>query len=353
MYLIIFYEYNKKLEYLLAFKLDLNVNLLYTSYMKRKNNLYKNICYIENIMQTYKEIIRKTKNKKKKAQLNAYKSIYINRVYRTLNDKSYIIGEYNQFKIYEPKERIIYSQKIEDKIINQLVAKYILYPSLLPCFIDANVAARKRLGLKKGLILSNTFHHKCKINFQKYYILKCDISKFFLSIDHNILKQKILKRIKDKDALEIVFDIIDSNHKGLYIGSMTSQILATFYLNDMDHFIKEKLKIKYYVRFQDDFLLFHPSKKYLQYCLKEISQFLKIEKLTLNKKTRIYKNTNNFVFLGRNNHGDYAKYRTVRRRLKFRKYKYTNSHIKLYNYTLSILSYKNLCKKNFKFKNGT
>lgn len=321
--------------------------------MKRKNNLYKNICNIDNIMHTYKEITLNTKNKKKKAQLNAYKAIYISRVYETLNNKSYVVGEYNKFKIYEPKERIIYSQKIEDKIINQLVAKYILYPAILPCFIDANVAARKRLGLKKGLSFANSFHHKCKINYKNYYILKCDISKFFFNIDHNILKEKILKRIKDKDALKIVFDIIDSNKQGLYIGSMTSQTLATFYLNDLDHFIKEVLKIKYYVRFQDDFLLFHPSKKYLQYCLKEISEFLKHENLTLNKKTRIYKNTNNFIFLGRNNHGDYAKYRTVRRRLKHRKYKYTNDYIQLYNYSLSILSYKNLCKKNYKFKNGT
>lgn len=81
---------------------------------------------------------------------------------------------------------------------------------------------------------------------------------------------------------------------------MTSQVLAIFYLNDMDHFIKENLKIKYYVRYQDDFLLFHPSKKYLRYCLKEIETFLATEKLFLNAKTRIYKNTNNFIFLGRN-----------------------------------------------------
>ena len=317
--------------------------------MKRKSNLYKDICKFENIMSVYKDITRKTKNKKKKALLNAYKSIYIQRIYKTLNNKSYIVGKYNQFRIYEPKERIIYSQNIEDKVINQLVAKFILYPALLPCFIEANVAARKHLGVRKGLKLANRFHRKCKINYSNYYILKCDISKFFLNINHTILKQKLLKRIKDRDALKIVFDIIDSNADGLYIGSMTSQTLATFYLNDLDHFIKEKLKIKYYIRFQDDFLLFHPSKKYLQYCLKEITEFLKIEKLSLNKKTRIYKNTNSFIFLGRNPHGDYAKYRTVRRRLKFRKYKYNTNQIKLYNYALSILSYKNLCKKNFKF----
>ena len=317
--------------------------------MKRKSNLYENICNIENIMETYKQITRRTKNKKKKSMLDSYKSIYINRIYVTLNNRSYKVGKYNEFKIYEPKERIIYSQNIEDKVINQLVSKYILYPALLPCFIDANVAARKHLGVRKGLKLSKDYHRKCKINYKNYYILKCDISKFFLNIDHSILKQKILKRIKDKDALKIVFDIIDSNTNGLYIGSMTSQTLATFYLNDLDHFVKEALKIKYYVRFQDDFLLFHPSKKYLQYCLKEIAQFLKAEKLTLNKKTRIYKNTNNFLFLGRNLHGDYAKYRTVRRRLKFRKHKYNTNQIKLYNYSLSILSYKHLCKKNFNF----
>ena len=73
---------------------------------------------------------------------------------------------------------------------------------------------------------------------------------------------------------------------------MTSQIFAIFYLNDMDHFIKEQLKIKYYVRYQDNFLLFHPSKDYLKYCFKEIEKFLEKEKLKLNKKSRIYKNTN-------------------------------------------------------------
>ena len=116
--------------------------------------------------------------------------------------------------------------------------------------------------------------------------------------------------------LKIVFDIIDSNEEGLYIGSMTSQILAIFYLNDMDHFIKENLKIRYYVRYQDDFLLFHPSKDYLRHCLKEIENFLKKEKLTLNIKTRIYKNTNNFLFLGRNQKGEYARYRNIKRKLK-------------------------------------
>ena len=100
---------------------------------------------------------------------------------------------------------------------------------------------------------------------------------------------------------------------------MTSQVLAIFYLNDMDHFIKEKLKIKYYVRYQDDFLLFHESKQYLRYCLEEIKQFLKKENLVLNQKSRIYKSTNNFLFLGRDRNGRYAKYRDVKRKIKKKK----------------------------------
>ena len=197
-----------------------------------------------------------------------------------------------------------------------------MYPAILPCLLDVNVASRKDMGTKQGLDYANNFKLKCKINYNSYYVLKCDISKFFASIDHDILKKKLLRRIKDKDALKIVFDIIDSNDKGLYIGSMTSQILAIFHLNDMDHFIKEDLKIKYYVRYQDDFLLFHESKQHLRYCLKELTAFLKKEHLTLNRKTRIYKNTNNFLFLGRNSDGKYARYRNIKRKLKSRFHMY-------------------------------
>lgn len=140
--------------------------------------------------------------------------------------------------------------------------------------------------------MSNNFHRICTIKYGEYYILKCDISKFFASIDQDILKSKLKRKIKDEDALDILFKIIDSEEQGLGIGNMTSQIFAIFYLNDMDHFIKEQLKIKYYVRYQDNFLLFHPSKDYLKYCFKEIEKFLEKEKLKLNKKSRIYKNTN-------------------------------------------------------------
>ena len=126
---------------------------------------------------------------------------------------------------------------------------------------------------------------------------------------------------------------------------MTNQILAIFYLNDMDHFIKEKLKIKYYVRYQDDFLLFHESKEYLRYCLQEIKNFLEKEKLQLNSKTRIYKNINNFLFLGRNIKGIYSRYRNIKRKIKKKFKLYTQDKLSLNSYISTIICYKSLCSR--------
>ena len=106
---------------------------------------------------------------------------------------------------------------MQDKIINHLVARYILYPSILPCLLDVNVASRKGLGTSEGLRLALKFHRDCKIKYNTYYILQCDVSKFFASIDHNILKTKLNRRIKDKEALEIINTIIDFEEDGLSI----------------------------------------------------------------------------------------------------------------------------------------
>ena len=129
--------------------------------MKRKNNLYQEICKIENIISAFEEVCQNTNNKKKVQNYKQYKSIYISRIYNVLNNKSYKVGKYNVFTIYEPKERRIVSQNLQDKVINHLVARYILYPAIMPCLIEQNVASRKCKGTRKGLeklikILSDT-----------------------------------------------------------------------------------------------------------------------------------------------------------------------------------------------------
>ncbi len=297
-------------------------------------------------MQVCDEVCRNTKNKRKVERFKEYKCANITKIYNILKNREYKVGPYIHFTLYEPKKREIVSQGMIDKIINHLVSRYILYPAILPCLIDKNVASRAGLGTKAGLDASKEFHRKCKVKYGKYYILKCDISKFFASIDKEILKEKIKRKIKDKEALRIVFDIIDGDKDttGLGIGNMTSQILAIFYLNDLDHYIKEDLKIKYYIRYQDDFLLFHQSKQYLRECLIKIKEFLKKEKLSLNKKSMILTSNNNFIFLGRDKEGKYARYRRANKKLKHRKYLYSQGEINLMEYSTSILTYRNLRK---------
>ncbi len=315
--------------------------------MKRKKDLYKNTYKLENIFTAYNEVMRNTKNKKKVEEYKKLKCANIFRIYNILKNRQYKVGKYNVFTIYEPKKRIIVSQEIEDKIINHIVARYILEPAILPSLSDCNVASRKNMGVSKGIKIEKEFIRKCEIKYKKYYILKCDISKFFASINHDILKNKIAKKIKDEEALEIINKIIDSYKEGIGIGNMTSQIFAIFYLNDLDHYIKEKLKIKYYIRYQDDFLLFHPSKEYLKYCLLKIGDFLEKEKLLLNKKTRIYSNKNNFIFLGRTKKGRYAKYRKINKKIKKRILEYKYNKISLISLITSI---NNLKMNNKKFK---
>ena len=164
--------------------------------MKRKSNLYNDMCDVNNIMLVYEEVCRNTRNKSRVNTYREYKCSNIAKIYNVLMNHSYIVGPYNVFTIYEPKERRIVSQRMFDKIVNHLVARYILMPSIFPSLIDENVASRKNMGTKAGLLYVKEYMRKCKIKYGKYYILKCDISKFFASIDHDVLKEKLMRKIK-------------------------------------------------------------------------------------------------------------------------------------------------------------
>lgn len=314
--------------------------------MKRFSNLYENIYKPENIKACYREVMRNTKNKRQVYKLQNNADNVIRTIYEELKNEKYVVGKYNVFIIYEPKQRKIVSQGMKDKIINHLIAREILYPAILPCLVPFNVASRPGMGTKKALEYLERYRRQFAAKNEKYFMLKCDISRFFLSIDHKILKKKVRRRIKDPRALKIVFNVIDSYSTGIGIGSMTSQVLAIFYLNDLDHFIKEELKIKGYIRYQDDFLLFSESKEYLEVCLEKIKKFLEKEKLTLNGKTRIYSCNENICFLGRNLYGQYAKRRTVRRKMKKRFYLLKEGKISLDSYIASRICYKNLMRKS-------
>jgi len=159
---------------------------------KRKGSLYEDIYKIENIKQAFDEVCRNTKNKTKVIRFKEYKAIHISRIYNILKNREYVVGPYTVFTIREPKERRVTSQSMIDKTINHLVSRYILYPSIVPCLLDVNVASRPKLGTKRGLELAREFNRICNIKYGKYYILKCDISKFFASINVSGRREPVL-----------------------------------------------------------------------------------------------------------------------------------------------------------------
>lgn len=308
--------------------------------MKQINNIYDNIVDTQKIMKMYDKRIRiNTKNKTKllRFEYNYVSNIvYIKNI---LENRKYIPGKYNIFIIKEPKLRLIMSQNIIDKIINHLVSEYLLVEVFDQSLIDSNIATRKNKGTDYGIKLLKKYIKK--LNNNKFYILKFDISKYFYNLDHEILKNIISKKIKDKDVINLLYKIIDSTDysyinkrinnlknteiekilkrnaldkerlineiksipeykkgKGLPIGNMSSQFLAILYLNELDHYIKEELKIKYYIRYMDDGILLHRDKEYLKKCLKKIEKILERYGLKLNNKTRIYSSDEGFEFLG-------------------------------------------------------
>ena len=302
---------------------------------------YDDIVSINKIKDVYDGIYKNTCHKAKLIRFELTKTSNIVKIYNTLKNKHYNHLKYNIFIIQEPKYRIIMSELMYDKIVNHLISKYVLIPTLSRKLIEQNVATRTGKGSKEGIRYMKKYINSIKENYDNIYILKCDISKYFYNIDHEILINKLSHENFDKDILRVLINIISSTNndyindlidssisrevshledmniydleakkkqlyslpryrkgKGLPIGNETSQLLAIYYLNELDHYIKEQLHIKYYVRYMDDFILIHHDKEYLKKCLNLINKKLSYLKLSLNKKTQIYNLKSGVNFLG-------------------------------------------------------
>lgn len=217
-----------------------------------------------------------------------------------LTSRKYRPSPYNCFLVHEPKVRLIMYNSFRDKIVQHSLCDYVLEPLLSKTFIYDNYASQKGKGTHFGL-------DRLKMFMQRYYrqfgadgwVLKCDIRKYFYSLDHDVLKSQLRRVIHDPDVLWLLDLIVDSTEgPGIPIGNHTSQWFAVLYLSGMDHMIKERLGIKFYGRYMDDFYLIHPGKDYLIYCLGEIKKFLDPLGLELNHKTAVFPLSQGIDFLG-------------------------------------------------------
>jgi len=180
-------------------------------------------------------------------------------LYKELKSGSYEHGNYECFKIADPKERIVHKAQIKDRIVHQAVYR-VLYSIFDKQFIYDSYSSRIGKGTHRAVKRLKHFTENISRHYSEpCFAVKMDVRKFFHSIDHCILKELIAKQIKCQKTLKLITQIIDSfftdKNKGLPIGNVTSQLFANIYLDKLDRFIKHRLKVKYYIRFCDDFVV--------------------------------------------------------------------------------------------------
>ncbi|MBE6959843.1 MAG: RNA-directed DNA polymerase [Ruminococcaceae bacterium] len=239
--------------------------------------------------------------KKSAARFNLAALDGVNTLIAQLKDKTYRVSGYAEFKVYEPKERVIQTSSFKDKVIQHCLCDNVLLPRMQRIFVYDNCAGQKGKGTLFGL---DRLSEQMQAFYSRYgmdgYILKCDIKKFFYSISHEQLKDIVHYHFGyDPDVCWLCDLFIDSTEgKGIPLGNQINQGFALLYLDGMDKLIVHQLGIEYYGRYMDDFWLIHPSKAYLQYCLEVITAYLETLELELNGKTQIFPFKNGVSYLG-------------------------------------------------------
>ena len=286
---------------------------------------------VESLLNAWDEFKKRGKRKKRDVQvfeLRLEDNLF--RLHRDLKNKRYKHGQYVGFYIRDPKVRHIHKAGVRDRIVHHALFKYI-NPIFEPTFIADSYSARIDKGTHKGVERLSVFAQKVFQTHGKCFVLKCDIRKFFPTIDHKIMIEIIDRRIKDPDAMWLIKIILGSfssefsgnGLKGAPIGNLTSQLFANIYMNEFDQFIKHDLGVKYYIRYTDDFVIVHQDRNYLLELQNKIADFLDANlKLSLHPdKVSIRKYRQGIDFLGYVNLPKARVLRTKVRHRLFRKLK--------------------------------
>jgi retron-type reverse transcriptase len=261
--------------------------------MRTFNNLYGLIISPANLLLAW-DRFKKGKRKKKDVALFEYKvEQNLFTLYKDLCDKTYRHQQYFGFYITDPKVRHIHKATVRDRVVHHALFM-LLNPLFESTFINDSFSCRVDKGNHVGMKRLEAMTKIVSKNHTKpCFVLKCDIRKFFDSVDHDILLGLLLKRITDSDVQWLLREIILGfssseslfERRGLPIGNLTSQLFANVYMNEFDQFMKHELKVKYYARYTDDFVVVADSIQYLQSLLPDIHQFLhKRLKLQLHPK---------------------------------------------------------------------
>jgi len=312
-------------------------------------HIFENIISIENLLEAWKEFLRGKRGKKdvQEFSLNLMDNIFA--LHNDLFNHSYKHGTYQAFKINDPKPRDIHKASVRDRLVHHAIYRA-LYPFFAKTFIADSYSCQIGKGTHRAINRFRQFSRIVSKNSTRTcWILKCDIKKFFASIDHAILIDILRQRISDHDALWFFQEIIESFKtepgRGLPLGNLTSQLLVNIYMNEFDQFAKHKLKAKYYIRYADDFAMFSEDREWLQELITVIENFLSLKlKLKLHQDKVFIKTLSSGVdFLGWIHFADHQVLRTATKRRMMRRLE-QNKSLATVNSYLGLLKHGNAYK---------
>ena len=255
-------------------------------------DLYGRIIAYENLQIAYKKAMEGQKKFRKDAvNFAMLDDLNMVRLWQDLKYGYYRTGEYICFKVYEPKERVVYAPRVRDKIV-QFAIHNVIKNIYDKTFIKYSYACQDGKGTLAAVNQLQKNLRTCKRIYQDAWVVKFDISKYFYSIKHHILKKLLRKKIKCKKTLWLLDSIIDSSPQpvGIPLGNITSQDFANIYLNELDQYVMRFLKIRYYVRYMDDAVAIVDSREAAVKLKQKMKDFVeKHLELQVNpKKTQIF-----------------------------------------------------------------
>jgi retron-type reverse transcriptase len=281
--------------------------------MKRANHLWPAVTDFANLLQGAKQAQRGKRFRPNVLQFNFQFEQELEQLQRELLTQTYQPGVYRTFEIYEPKHRMISAAPYRDRVVHHALCN-VITPIFERTFIYDSYANRVGFGTHRALRRFTQFLRSSR------YVLQCDICKYFPSIDHDILKTLIRRKIKCRDTLWLIDTLIDGSNpqepvtryfpgddlltpferrRGLPIGNLTSQFFANIYLNGLDHFVKRTLKAAQYVRYVDDFALFSDDCGFLHDARQAIENYVATLRLTVHPvKSQIFETQHGANFVG-------------------------------------------------------
>jgi len=297
---------------------------------------FEDIISLENLLLAWQKF-KEGKTKRKDVQIfSFYLMDNIFQLHNELVNRTYKHGPYQAFKVYDPKLRDIHKALVRDRLVHRALYR-ILYPFFDKTFISDSYSCRENKGTHRAINrLRELSYEVSENNTKTCWILKCDIRKFFASINHKILMDILKEHVPDKDIIWLLEEVINSFYTlnkegtGLPLGNLTSQLFVNIYMNEFDQFVKHKLKTKYYIRYADDFVILSDNYNCLESKIMHIYNFLNNElKLTLHpSKISIGTLYSGIDYLGWINFPNHRILRTSTKRRMFKRVKIdSNSEI--------------------------